>query len=155
MISLKEKGTKIIITKDKLKSMGLKLTPQRLAIIRFLEENRIHPSAEDIYKEIKVDYPSLSLATVYNTLDVLTEAGEIQEILINPDKRNFDYNPVPHSHFFCRVCLAVCDLEAGLMNAPVPREVSGYLVEGYALNFYGVCPVCQEKQYNHYGGNEL
>jgi len=131
-----------MITIDKLKNLGLKLTPQRLAILRFLDGNKNHPSAEDIYKVLKVEFPSLSLATVYNTLDVLADAGELQEIRIKPDKRNFDPNALPHSHFLCRVCSSVSDLETGLMDSNIPPEVDGYSLEGYTLNFYGVCPLC-------------
>ena len=92
---------------------------------------------------MKVEFPSLSLATVYNTLDVLAKAGELQELRIKPDKRNFDPNPHPHSHFLCRVCASVYDFETGLLNEPVPSEIDGYALEGYTLNFYGVCPKCQ------------
>ena len=91
---------------------------------------------------LKVEFPSLSLATVYNTLDVLAKAGELREIRIKPDKRNFDPDPVPHSHFLCRVCSSVSDLDAGVMNDPVPQEINGYILEGYTLNYYGVCPEC-------------
>jgi len=86
----------------------------------------------------------LSLATVYNTLDVLSKAGELQEVRIMPDKRNFDPNPTPHSHFLCRKCSTVHDLETGLLSSPLPPEANGYLLEGYTLNFYGVCPDCRE-----------
>jgi Fur family peroxide stress response transcriptional regulator len=114
-----------------------------LAILHYLEGNTSHPSAEDIYKELKVNFPSLSLATVYNTLDVLSRAGELQEIRIKADKRNFDPNPDPHSHFLCRVCSSVFDLDTDMVKTPMPPEVKGYVLEGYTLNFYGVCPECQ------------
>jgi Fur family peroxide stress response transcriptional regulator len=123
--------------------MGLKLTPQRLAILNYLEGNTRHPSAEDIYKELKGAFPSLSLATVYNTLDVLAKAGELQEVRIMPDKRNFDPNPKPHSHFLCRKCSTVHDLDAGLVNTQLPPEAKGYILEGYSLNYFGICPACQ------------
>ncbi|PHJ36752.1 hypothetical protein P378_20455, partial [Desulforamulus profundi] len=64
---------------NKLKNLGLKLTPQRLAILNLLEGNAKHPSAEEIYNQLKPQYPSLSLATVYNTLEILAKAGELQE----------------------------------------------------------------------------
>lgn len=128
--------------------MGLKLTPQRLAIFQLLDGNSKHPSAEDIYKELKPNYPSLSLATVYNTLDVLTKAGELQELRIKSDKRNYDFNTTPHSHFLCRVCSSVYDMEAGLQERRLPSDVNGYLVEGITLNYYGVCPECLEMEKN-------
>jgi len=130
----------------KLKKLGLKLTPQRLAILNLLEGNTTHPSAEEIYNQLKPQYPSLSLATVYNTLEVLTKSGELQEIRIKADKRHFDPNPAPHSHFLCRVCESVHDLDDGLLEMQTPFNINGYLVEGYTLYFYGICPGCLEKE---------
>ena len=97
---------------------------------------------------LKVEFPSLSLATVYNTLDVLAKAGELRELRIMPDKRNFDPDPEPHNHFMCRVCSSVCDFDTGLSKEPVPQEVNGYLLEEYTLNYYGICPECQENKSN-------
>jgi len=128
---------------NKLKRMGLKLTPQRLAILHLLEGNTKHPSAEEIYNQLKPLYPSLSLATVYNTLEILIRAGELQEIRIKSDKRHFDPNPVSHGHFLCRVCEAIFDLDPVTLEIKTPFNIHGHLVEGYTLYFYGVCPDCQ------------
>ena len=68
----------------------MKLTPQRLAILRFLEKNREHPSAADIYKAVSREFPTMSLATVYNTLKVLKRTGNISELSIDSDKKRFD-----------------------------------------------------------------
>ncbi|OPY57408.1 MAG: Transcriptional regulator PerR [Pelotomaculum sp. PtaU1.Bin035] len=130
----------------KLKKLGLKLTPQRLAILNLLEGNTKHPSAEEIYKQLKPQYPSLSLATVYNTLEVLARAGELQEIRINADKRHFDPNPAPHTHFLCRICESVHDLDAGPIEIQAPYNINGYLVEEFTLYFYGICPGCLERE---------
>ncbi|BAF58226.1 MAG: transcriptional repressor [Pelotomaculum sp.] len=139
-----------MITK-KLKKLGLKLTPQRLAILNLLEGNTTHPSAEEIYNQLKPQFPSLSLATVYNTLEVLAGAGELQEIRIKADKRNFDPNPVPHGHFLCRLCQSICDLDIRPLEIQTPFNIKGYLVEEYTLYFYGVCPKCLEKGANKGG----
>jgi len=131
---------------NKLKKLGLKLTPQRLAILNLLEGNTKHPSAEEIYNQLKPKYPSLSLATVYNTLEMLIKAGELQEVRIKADKRHFDPNPAPHGHFLCRICESVHDLDASPMEIQTPFNVSGYLVEEFTLHFYGICPGCLEKE---------
>jgi Fur family peroxide stress response transcriptional regulator len=129
----------------KFKELGLKLTPQRLAILNLLEGNTKHPSAEEIYNQLKPQYPSLSLATVYNTLEVLTRAGELQEIRIKADKRHFDPNPAPHGHFLCRICESIHDLDAAPLEIETPLNIKGYLVEEYTLYFYGICPRCRER----------
>ncbi|MFZ5595621.1 MAG: Fur family transcriptional regulator [Bacillota bacterium] len=130
---------------NKIKKLGLKATPQRLAILKILENNKSHPSAEDIYRRIKPDFPSLSMATVYNTMEVLARAGELQEVLIKPDKRHFDPNPVPHTHFLCRCCDNIFDLDVDALNIEVPGKVDGYLLESSSVCLYGICPGCQEK----------
>ncbi|WP_003544594.1 Fur family transcriptional regulator [Desulfotomaculum nigrificans] len=130
---------------NKLKNLGLKLTPQRLAILNLLEGNTKHPSAEEIYKQLKPRFPSLSLATVYNTLEILAKAGELQEIRIKADKRHFDPNPNPHGHFLCRSCQSIYDLDAGPLEIQRPFNINGFLVEEYTLYFYGICPNCREK----------
>lgn len=132
-------------TINKLKQLGLKLTPQRLAILDVLEGNTKHPSAEEIYNQLKPRYPSLSLTTVYHTLEVLAGAGELQEIRIKADKRHFDPNPAPHGHFLCRICGAIDDLEAGPLEMQTPFAIKDYLVEKYALYFYGICPRCRDR----------
>lgn len=128
---------------NKLKKLGLKATPQRLAILHLLEGNVHHPTAEEIYKQLKIQYPSLSLATVYNTLDVLARFGELQEVRIRTEKRHFDPNPAPHGHFLCRICDSIFDFDAGMPGVQAPGDVNGYLIEGSTLYLYGICPGCR------------
>ncbi|MDA8096259.1 MAG: Fur family transcriptional regulator [Clostridia bacterium] len=130
---------------NRLKKLGLKITPQRLAILNLLEGNIKHPSAEEIYNQLKPQYPSLSLATVYNTLDVLARAGALQEIRIKAEKRHFDPNPVPHGHFLCRICESIHDLDVGPLEIQTPFNIRDYLVKDYTLYFYGICPRCRER----------
>lgn len=133
----------------KLKDLGLKLTPQRLAILKLFEGNKNHPSAEDIYNKLKPDFPSLSLATVYNTLEVLTKAGILQEIKIKIDKRNFDPNPESHGHFLCRICDVIYDLDIGTIKVRTPATINGYLLESLTVNYYGLCPTCLKRMYDN------
>ncbi|RJX18145.1 MAG: transcriptional repressor [Desulforudis sp.] len=130
---------------NRLKKLGLKITPQRLAILNLLEGNIKHPSAEEIYNQLKPQYPSLSLATVYNTLDVLARAGALQEIRIKAEKRHFDPNPVPHGHFLCRICESIHDLDVGPLEIQTPFNIRDYLVKDYTLYFYGICPRCRKR----------
>ncbi len=132
---------------DKLKSLGLKITPQRLAIMKLLDGNKNHPSAEDIYSTLKPDFPSLSLATVYNTLEALCEAKEIQEVRIKRDKRHFDPNVVPHTHFLCRICDKIYDLELDIrtIELQIPLKMQNCQVDSYTVHLYGTCPACMAK----------
>ncbi|TYO96163.1 Fur family transcriptional regulator [Desulfallas thermosapovorans] len=127
---------------NKLKKLGLRATPQRMAIMQLLDGNTSHPSAEEIYKELKPEYPSLSPATVYNTLEALARAGEIQEINIDPQRRRFDPNPRPHCHFLCQRCQKVYDLPLAMEDLPVPKQVATFKINSFSLHLYGECDQC-------------
>jgi Fur family peroxide stress response transcriptional regulator len=133
-----------------LKEIGLKVTPQRQGILKLLHGNRNHPSAENLYREIRKEYPRISFATVYKTLSRLAEAGKIQQLDIDPNKKRFDPSVVPHHHFYCKKCGRVFDLaqvSSSLADfAPLKLgSVVGHKVEGVQLNFKGVCKNCWRK----------
>ncbi|SFR07187.1 Fur family transcriptional regulator [Desulfoscipio geothermicus] len=125
-----------------LKKLGLRATPQRMAILEFLSGNTAHPSVEEIYRKLKPDYPSLSPATVYNTLEALAGAGEIQEITIDPQRRRFDPNPAPHCHFLCKKCRRVYDLDIALDSLTIPERLEDFKIQDLSLYLYGECPHC-------------
>ena len=131
---------------QKYKDIGCKLTPQRLAILDFLEGNTDHPSAEDIYKAVSVQYPTMSFATVYNTLDTLKEKGYIIELTIDPAKKRFDPCTDLHHHLICTVCKRVHDIHISF-NLDLPEQIKGeFSLTGNHIEFYGICPVCKSRQ---------
>lgn len=128
----------------KLKSAGHRITPQRLAIARILIDSGEHPSVEQIYRRVRKDFPTTSLATVYNTLERLKEMGEVLELTFSGGSRYDGRNPSPHSHLRCTVCGAIEDVEIDL--GPAAETVAaarGYVDVQHRLEFYGVCPRCQ------------
>jgi len=128
---------------QKFKDIGLKLTPQRLAIVDFLEGNADHPSAEDIYKAVSVQFPTMSFATVYNTLDALREKGYIIELTIDPAKKRFDSCTDMHHHLICTSCKRVKDIHRDF-DLDLPEQVKGdFSITGNHIEFYGICPVCR------------
>ncbi len=128
---------------DYYKKLGLKITPQRLAIIEYLENNREHPSAEDIYNALKDRFPSMSFATVYNTLEVLMEKGLIKEIGIDSTKKRFDPVVKPHHHFICKKCGKIIDVERDF-EITIPLELKDYDIVDFQVVFSGICPKCKE-----------
>ena len=130
---------------QKYKNIGLKLTPQRLAVLSYLEGNTDHPSADDIYKAISVQYPTMSFATVYNTLDTLREKGYVMELSIDPGKKRFDPNTALHHHLICSSCKRVRDVKVEFA-IDLPEEMTGsFRITGNHIEFYGICPVCRER----------
>ena len=128
---------------NRYKSIGFKLTPQRLAILHYLEGNTSHPSAEDIYRELSRNFPTMSLATVYNTLDSLKEKGRIQELSIDPEKKRFDPNTKPHNHLICVSCRKVADIEKTFDLGEVGNSVTDFEILGHHIEFYGICAECK------------
>jgi len=127
---------------EKYRRMGLKLTPQRLAILEYLEGNTDHPSADDIYRIVSKKYPTMSFATVYNTLGVLKERGHLRELTIDPNKKRFDPNPKPHHHLMCVKCNKTVDIHDEIEVSLPPRHDGSFKVIGHHIEFYGICPDC-------------
>ncbi|RME07826.1 MAG: transcriptional repressor [Anaerolineae bacterium] len=129
-----------------LQSAGYRLTPQRRAICRLLAGTDTHPTAQEIYEQLKPDYPSLSLATVYNTLETLVNLGMVYALGSAGDGRvHYDADTQPHVNLACVSCHRVVDLPSEHISA-LEREVSsssGYRLLGARVLYYGLCPQCQ------------
>ncbi len=132
---------------DKLREAGCRLTPQRLALIEMLSGTDEHPSAAQLYDNLHERFPTMSRATIYKTLNVLKELGEVLEMGFGADDNRYDgASTYPHAHIICTRCRQIID--ADLM--PVPgltqqvAERSGYRITGSRVEFYGLCPECQK-----------
>src|SRR5262245_46861810 len=96
---------------EALKRRGLRVTPQRLGILRALRELANHPSAEEVFRSVRSDFPSLSLTTVYRTLETLAEHGEIELVHVGGARARFDHRTDPHHHAACTRCGRLEDVE--------------------------------------------
>lgn len=133
----------LIIT---LRENGLRLTPQRIAICRYLAESNEHPTALQIFNNLKEDYPSLSLATVYNTLDVLVTINKIKIFGPSLDgKMHFDTNKDTHINMICTQCKNISDLsidKTHLFKNEIKKHTD-FKITGAMIIYYGICPACQ------------
>ncbi|MEA4815841.1 MAG: Fur family transcriptional regulator [Lachnospiraceae bacterium] len=133
-------------TADKLREKGLKVTPQRMAIYSMLSNTVEHPNAETIYKALEADNPSMSLATVYKTLDSFQNANLVKELNVGEGRSRYDANVSPHPHLVCTYCHRVfdldikefCDLRSKIEN------ITDFEVEHEQLIFYGKCGECKK-----------
>jgi Fur family peroxide stress response transcriptional regulator len=134
-----------------LKRAGLKLTPQRIAIVRLFAGDESHPTAQDLFERLRPAFPSMSFATVYNTLDTLAKAG-LAGIVRLPGRRGdaarFDPKTEPHHHAVCDGCGAVLDITASTL-APTPgavkklrRAAPGFSVRAVERIYRGLCARC-------------
>lgn len=125
----------------------LKYSRQRESIKEFLDKNRVHPTAETIYTNIKKAYPNISLGTVYRNLNLLADMGEILRIPSANGPDHFDGNCEPHYHFICTQCQNVMDipLDPQLdLEAMAGKNFKG-CITGHEAQFYGLCPNCNQE----------
>jgi Fur family peroxide stress response transcriptional regulator len=120
------------------------MTPQRMAILDALENNRSHPSAEELHREVQKNYPTITLATVYNTLEVLKKNGTVRELTIDPRRRRYDPDMGLHHHMLCRSCGSVADVHKYFDLRLSEKERKGFDIENNHIDFYGTCPECRE-----------
>jgi Fur family peroxide stress response transcriptional regulator len=128
------------------KYKGLQLTAQRLAILGYLEGNKEHPTAREIYKNVSKKFPTMSFATVYKTLEILVEKGYLVELNIEADKRRFDPNTEPHHHLICTRCKKIVDLHRNFDLSIPDSQKEDFEIIGNRIEFFGICPKCRTKK---------
>ncbi len=137
---------------DDLRQKKLKLTPQRLAILRLFCADESHPTAQDLYARLRATFPTMSFATVYNTLDALALAGLTSTLNLGGESRasRFDPNTDPHHHAVCDVCGSITDIPVA---PPAPAASShdadtldsaapGFAVRAVERVYRGLCAGC-------------
>lgn len=127
------------------KEKKLKLTPQRLAVYNYLLNTTSHPSADIIYTDIHIQYPTMSLATVYKALKTLVDVGLIQEINVGEGNFRYDGNSLEHPHLQCLGCGKVDDFKDLCLDNlnSLAEEHTDYKIVSNKVYFYGYCPDCQ------------
>jgi Fe2+ or Zn2+ uptake regulation protein len=126
-------------------SQGLKMTPQRRAIVEYLQFATHHPTAEEVLNAVNERFPMTSRATVYNTLNWLKDAGLVKEVYEGSIVR-FDPNTSHHHHFICRSCGKVEDIESEFSDAfQLGLRAGDRKVENVEVILRGLCPHCRLK----------
>jgi len=130
----------------KYKDIGFALTPQRIAILEYLDGNKGHPSADEIYKAILGTLPTMSLATVYTTLAALNKRGKLRMLTIDPEKRRYDPDIADHSHMICISCKRIIDLDGDAHYALPEALVKDFSVLTCSIELTGLCPNCKQQE---------
>ena len=133
-----------------LKENNLKVTPQRLTVLKYLGEHCTHPTTDKIYTDLKTNNPSLSKTTVYNSLEVLEKHGILQSITISGSERRYDFKHGMHHHFLCKKCGRITDIDVECPNLGKMLEC-GHNVEEVHGYFKGICKNCMKKEKNKDG----
>ena len=135
----------------KLRDSGFKVTPQRLAICEIILSSREHPTADQIYEKVKKKHPAISLATVYQTLHLLSQIGLLQEIGCSNCIARYDPNTSPHINIVCNRCGLIEDCATESMKKLWPRIIKelGFRPIGQRVDVYTYCAKCKETLGNH------
>lgn len=135
------------------RAAGLKLTPQRIAIVRALAGDPSHPTAQEIFDRLQSSMPTMSFATVYNTLDALARAGLCGSLALSPGASRFDPNMAPHHHAVCDGCGMVRDIERrgaeatrSLSRLDDVPALSGFEVRAVEHIYRGLCSACAARE---------
>jgi len=131
---------------ERLHRAGLKATGPRMLILEALEHNCNHPTAEQIHETLRQDHPSLSLSTVYQTLDVFIRNGLCRRVSGAGDRLRVDGTPQDHDHAICGTCGEIFDIERQHFPLPAPpaQLPNGLMVTGLRLEYEVICGVCRE-----------
>lgn len=133
-----------------------KVTMQRLAIWEALEHATTHPTAEDLFAQLKPHLPTLSLATLYNVLNELVEWGDVRRFDTGDGRIHFDPDTHPHAELICMRCHSVVDAptlndrkDADLRHAVHFEEIAGYRIITRTEQYVGFCPDCRHALGEH------
>lgn len=131
-----------------LKESGVRITPQRQAILEYLALSKSHPTADEIYKALAGQFPNMSVATVYNNLRVFLSVGLIKELTYGDASSRFDFITHDHYHIICEECRSIVDFQyPGLEEVEkLAAHVTGFKVNSHRLEVYGTCPTCLAKE---------
>jgi Fur family transcriptional regulator, peroxide stress response regulator len=134
-------------TAEALQSKGFRLTPHRESVHAYLASVNHHPTAEEVYLAVKAQGSRLSLATVYNALEALVEAGLASKLAFGDGSARYDIRTDQHDHIHCLGCGMLRDLPPRLRReslGDVPE--AGFQVTGYRLELLGYCAACRQRQ---------
>jgi Fur family peroxide stress response transcriptional regulator len=136
---------------ERCRAAGIAVTPQRLAIFRRLAATDRHPSAEELHADVRREMPTLSLATVYKTLDTLAGIGLVRPVSRLGARGRWDANLAPHHHLVCTACGTVTDvterrLEAAARPAAAVAARHGFEAAGHSVEIFGRCAACRGRR---------
>ncbi len=135
-------------TVERLRQAGLKATGPRVMLLSALEQDRSHPTAEQLYESLQIHHPSLSLSTVYQTLDTFIRKGLCRRVSDAGDRLRVDGTPQDHDHAVCRTCGSIFDIDRDIFPRPLPPShlPNGLSVTGLRVEYDVICATCQSQE---------
>ena len=130
---------------SQLRARGFRMTPQRIAILRILDESACHLTPLEVYQQAQQDLPGITEATVYRTLTFLTEQGLVLAAHVGSGQLVYEIADRDHHHLICRQCGQAQEIGHAQLEA-LYRQFqadTGYQIDSLHVTFFGLCPACQ------------
>lgn len=124
----------------------MKYSRQRELVREAVEKSSIHPTADEVYQEVRKREPTISLATVYRNLNQLSENHLIRRVVVPGDSDHFDHTLQEHEHMICTQCGGVVDIWPKSSLWEYFSGMEEVQITGYDLTLYGICKDCEQKQ---------
>lgn len=150
-LATQEVENRVAVLSRALRESGLRLTHQRLEVVREIAETQEHPDAESVYRAVRERVPTISMDTVYRTLGTLGDLGLVRRVALAPGAARYDANPRHHHHFVCTRCGLIRDVddrELDAVKAPASTASLG-AVESIEVHLRGVCSACAREEHDH------
>lgn len=123
--------------KDILIDHGIRPSSQRIVMLEYLDDVNVHPAADMIYEELNRRLPKISVATVYNNLNLFVDKGLVNQLNLNKNEAHYDFAKEPHGHFYCTKCGKIMDMD--ISDFALPDK---YNVESLEITARGICDEC-------------
>jgi len=120
---------------------GIRPSFQRMKVLEYLVTQRCHPTVDQIYNTLLKEVPTLSKATIYNTLNLLIEAKLARIVTIEDNENRYDITVSNHGHFKCELCSSIFDFNVDIDSFMVDK-LNGFIINEKNVYFKGVCPRC-------------
>lgn len=130
-----------IKTAQLLVSHGIRASLQRIAVMTFLRENHIHPTAEMVYSALHPIFPTLSRSTVYQALELFCEKGAARRLIVGDSEMRFEADISNHGHFRCVKCKRIFDFPYP-EGTVLPTPKGNFRIQTQQLFYLGLCPSC-------------
>lgn len=124
-----------------LKNRNIRLSHQRVKVLEYMTNHRIHPTVDQIYIDLQKEVPTLSKTTIYNTLDTLIEAQLVKVITIEDNETRYDIITENHGHFKCESCGTIYDFEIKTDSLST-QDLNDFKINNRDVYFKGICPSC-------------
>ena len=124
-----------------LKGKNIRISKQRILILDYLMTHPIHPTAEEIFNDLKSEDPDISQATIYNNLNLFVKHKLVKELDFNMTSKRYEFYKKSHAHFICEVCGNIEDVEVDEMD--YEKSLSMYEIDNVEVTLRGICPECQ------------